>query len=74
MCNMRAARPAQGGFDRRVDPGENMNLAAREVAEAARMRALLHAHVAEANAGVVEKGVRIDPGIADRLRAMGYLQ
>ena len=57
-----------------MDPGENMNLAAREVAEAARMRALLHAHLAEENAGAVEKGVRIDLGIADRLGAMGYLR
>ena len=61
-------------FDRRVDPGENANLMVREIAEARRMAALLDAHVAEQDAGVVEKGVRIDPGIADRLRAMGYLR
>ena len=41
---------------------------------AARMRALLDAHLAEPGGGVVERGVRIDPGIADRLRAMGYLR
>jgi hypothetical protein len=29
---------------------------------------------AEPEAGVVERGVRIDPDIADRLRAMGYLR
>ena len=47
---------------------------AREVADARRMRALLDAHLAERDEGVIEKGVRIDPGIAERLRAMGYLR
>jgi len=61
-------------FDRRVDPGENANLVAREVSEAERMAALLDAYLAERDEGVVEKGVRIDPGIAERLRAMGYLR
>jgi hypothetical protein len=61
-------------FDRRVDPGENVNLIEREASMAARMRTLLDAHLAEGGAGVVEKGVRVDPGIADRLRAMGYLR
>jgi len=61
-------------FDRRVDPGENVNLMGREVAEAGRMSALLDAHLAERDQGVVQKGVRIDPGIAARLRAMGYLR
>jgi len=72
----RAVAPgAEFLFDRRVDPGENVNLVLREGAEADRMRALLHAHLAEAPAeGVNESGVRIDPGIAERLRAMGYLR
>jgi arylsulfatase A-like enzyme len=61
-------------FDRRLDPDENANLVTREVAEAERMSALLDAHLAEWNQGVVEKGVRIDPSIAERLRAMGYLR
>jgi hypothetical protein len=61
-------------FDRRVDPGENVNLVLREPSEAARMRAMLEEHVAADSGVVVEKGVRIDPGIADRLRAMGYLR
>ncbi len=61
-------------FDRRVDPGENVNLMAREVSEAERMSTLLDAHLAERDQAVVEKGVRIDPGIAARLRAMGYLR
>ncbi len=61
-------------FDRRVDPGENANLVVREAAEAERMRALLDAHLEARDAGVVERGVRIDPSIAERLRAMGYLR
>jgi len=61
-------------FDRRVDPGENANLAGREVRETQRMRGMLDDHLAEAGSGVVQPGVRIDPGIAERLRAMGYLR
>jgi choline-sulfatase len=61
-------------FDRRVDPGENANLVAREVKDAERMSKLLEEHLMAQNAGVVEKGVRIDPSIAERLRAMGYLR
>ena len=71
----RAVAPgAEYLFDRRVDPGENVNLVAREAAEAERLRELLDAHLAAGDAGVVEEGVRIDPGIAGRLRAMGYLR
>ena len=51
-----------------------MNLIEREAGEANRMRGLLEAHLAQPADGVVESGVRIDPGIADRLRAMGYLR
>jgi len=61
-------------FDRRIDPGENVNLIGREPGEARRMRAQLDDHLATAGPGVVEPGVRIDPGIAGRLRAMGYLR
>ncbi len=75
----RRARPVAPGveylFDRRVDPGENVNLVEREPAEAARLRAALDAHLRQpSHADALEKGVRIDPGIADRLRAMGYLR
>jgi arylsulfatase A-like enzyme len=71
----RAVAPgAEYLFDRRVDPGENVNLVARETAEAERLRELLDAYLAAGDAGVVEEGVRIDPGIAGRLRAMGYLR
>jgi arylsulfatase A-like enzyme len=71
----RAVAPgAEFLFDQRVDSGENVNLVLREPKEAKRMRSLLHAHLAERGQGVVERGVRIDPGIADRLRAMGYLR
>ncbi len=61
-------------FDRRVDPGENVNLMKREGDEAQRMRTRMDAHLVARDGGVVEKGVRIDPSIAERLRAMGYLR
>ncbi len=61
-------------FDRAVDPGERVNLAGREPGEATRLREVLDAHLAGPDAGVAARGVRIDPGIAERLRAMGYLQ
>ena len=62
-------------FDRRIDPGENVNLIDREPAAASRMRAMMDRHLDGAvRANVLESGVRIDPSIADRLRAMGYLQ
>ncbi len=71
----RAVAPgAEYLFDRRVDPGENVNLMTREDDEAARMRQLLDTHLEQSVPGVVEKGVRIDPSIADSLRAMGYLR
>jgi arylsulfatase A-like enzyme/tetratricopeptide (TPR) repeat protein len=61
-------------FDRAVDPGENVNLISREPEQADRMRALLRDHLAAAGTGIVEADVWIDPAIADRLRAMGYLR
>jgi arylsulfatase A-like enzyme len=71
----RAVAPgAEYLFDRRVDPGENVNLVGRETEQADRLRELLDGQQAAGAAGVVERGVRIDPGIADRLRAMGYLR
>ncbi len=71
----RAVAPgAEYLFDRQVDPGENVNLITREGDQAARMRQLLDTHLEQSGPGVVEKGVRIDPSIADRLRAMGYLR
>ena len=61
-------------FDRSVDPGENVNLLSREPEEAAGWRSRLRAHLAVEDAGIVDGSVRIDPAIADRLRAMGYLR
>ena len=62
-------------FDRSVDPAEQVNLIELEPAQAQRMRGVLDAHLERAPAeGVLERDVRIDPGIAERLRAMGYLQ
>jgi arylsulfatase A-like enzyme len=62
-------------FDRSLDPGENVNLIARETQQAARWRAALDRHDASgAHPEALATDVRIDPGIAQRLRAMGYLQ
>ena len=61
-------------FDRSVDPAENVNLIDHEPAHARRLRALLDAHLAGQSAGVLDQGIRIDPAIAERLRAMGYLR
>lgn len=62
-------------FDRRVDPGENVNLISLEPGQAERMRKEFDAHWQQEPAdAVLERGVRIDPAIADRLRAMGYLR
>jgi arylsulfatase len=67
--------PGEFLFDRSVDPGENVNLVDREPEQAQRMRALLDAQVqARPRPGTLQRDVRIDPQIADRLRAMGYLQ
>ena len=60
---------------RAVDPGENVNLVELEAAAAERLRQELDAHLAAgSDEDVLETDVRIDPGIADRLRAMGYLR
>jgi arylsulfatase A-like enzyme len=62
-------------FDRRVDPGENVNLVELEPGQAVALRARLDAYLEEQPAvDVLEQGVRIDPAIAERLRAMGYLR
>lgn len=61
-------------FDRGVDPGENVNLVEREPEHAARMRRLLDAYLArEPLPETRADDVRIDPGIARMLRALGYL-
>lgn len=62
-------------FDREVDPGEYIDVSASEPDEAERMREILEAGLSrKPSKDVRETNVRIDPGIADRLRAMGYLQ
>jgi arylsulfatase A-like enzyme len=67
--------PVELLFDRGVDPGENVNLLSLEPEQAERMRKAMDAYLEAAPAeGVLESDVRIDPNIADRLRAMGYLQ
>ena len=62
-------------FDRRIDPGENVNLIELEHEQAARMRLRLDRYLqGERTPGAKATNVRIDPAIADRLRAMGYLR
>ncbi len=68
-------QPAEFLYDRSVDPGENVNLVELEPGEAAHLRARLDAHLARPPApGVLQSDVRIDPGIAQKLRALGYAQ
>ena len=67
--------PGEFLFDRSVDPGENVNLIELEPVQAARMRKLMDAQLLdEPSPGTRLRDVHIDPQIADRLRAMGYLQ
>jgi arylsulfatase A-like enzyme len=62
-------------FERELDPLEDANLVDLEPAAAERMRAVLDAHLAaEARADTRATDVRIDPKVAERLRAVGYLQ
>ena len=61
-------------FDRSVDPGEDVNLVEHEAARALEMRMLLDAYLSRTPLpDVAEPDVRIDPGIARKLRALGYL-
>jgi arylsulfatase A-like enzyme len=62
-------------FDRRVDPREDANLVDLEPERAQALRERLDAHLSgETQAGIRATDVRIDPSIAERLRAVGYLQ
>ena len=62
-------------YDQAIDPREDANIIDLEPEVAARMREMLDAHQAvEARAGTSQQDVRIDPAIAERLRAVGYLQ
>ena len=62
-------------FDLSVDPSENVELSRREPQQASRLRARLDAHLAAPPvAGARQTDVHIDPSIAERLRAMGYLR
>jgi len=61
--------------DLRVDPDEEVNLIEIEPDAADRLRALLDAqHQRTPLPGAVRSDIRIDPQIADKLRALGYLQ
>jgi arylsulfatase A-like enzyme len=67
------ADPAELLFDRRVDVGENVNLIGLEPGAGDGPRAALDAHLAASDDRLRRAGVRIDPAIAERLRALGYL-
>jgi arylsulfatase A-like enzyme len=60
-------------YDRDVDPEEHVDLASIEEDERRRLSATLDAHEASAPLpGAAESGLRIDPELAQRLRALGY--
>ena len=62
-------------FDGRVDPDENVDLLDVEVQDAERLRAMLDAYQRRSpRPDTVRSEIRIDPGIAEKLRALGYLQ
>jgi arylsulfatase A-like enzyme len=62
-------------FDLRVDPDEEVNLIEIEPEAADRLRPLLDVYQQRTPLpGAVRSGIRIDPQIADKLRALGYLQ
>ncbi|MGH0029784.1 MAG: sulfatase [Myxococcota bacterium] len=71
--NRDGKEPREQLFDRRVDPQENVDLATMEPRETARQRRRLEAHRGAASEALRRSGVHIDPGIAERLRALGYL-
>jgi arylsulfatase A-like enzyme len=61
-------------FDPRVHPDEQVNLIEHELQQKARLRLLLEQHRRPPPRDVRARDVRIDPAIAERLRAMGYLE
>jgi arylsulfatase A-like enzyme len=68
-------QPAELLFDRTLDPAENVNLIDRELTQAQQMRERMDEYLAGRRAEQArETDVRIDPGIAQRLRALGYLR
>ena len=67
--------PRETLFDGAVDPDENVDLASIEPRQAERLRAVLDAHLGgAAQPGVALRDVRIDPALAEKLRALGYLR
>ena len=69
------AQPRELLFDRALDAGENVNLIDLEPEQAHRMRERMDDYLAgRRDEEALETEVRIDPGIAGRLRALGYLR
>ncbi len=70
-----APRPGELLFDRAVDPDENVNLREIEPLRADRLRARLEAHLRRPpRPDTAERDVRIEPALAEKLRALGYLR
>jgi len=67
--------PREWLFDRSVDPEENVNLVPLQPERAAPLRHSLDAYLGEPpREGVARPEVRIDPGLAEKLRALGYMK
>ena len=62
-------------YDRQIDPSEDVNLIGREPEQTKRLQALFRAHrEVPPVQNVLKSKVSIDPGIAERLKAMGYIE
>ena len=62
-------------FDGQVDPDAQVNLIEFEASQGERLARLLEEHRSRRpERDVRSRGVAIDPAIAERLRAMGYLE
>jgi arylsulfatase A-like enzyme len=62
-------------FDSGVDPDANVNLVDIETERADALRAALDSHLSrEPSPGAARTDVRIDPSLAQKLRALGYMQ
>ena len=62
-------------YDRQIDPSEDVNLIGREPEQTKRLQAMFRAHrEVPATQNVLKSKVSIDPGIAERLKAMGYIE
>jgi arylsulfatase A-like enzyme len=74
LSRLGAAGPSRELYQRRDDPTEHTDLAERRPVVAGWCRQLLRAHAATAAGRALTPGVEeVDPELAERLRALGYL-